>query len=195
MKTSRIDDLLKDKSGIKLDIGCGAQKQNSDWCGIDMLNIPGVDIVHDFNVHPWPLPDECVTTAICSHVLEHIPKVALDYSRPNNPTRFPLIEFMDEIWRIMKPDGHLAIAVPHGASESYMQDPTHAAQINEIMFYYLDPLFVVGDTPPGYLYHFYSGKPWKIMPGPRNEPMIFYNAQGYIEVVLIKRRWDESYAK
>ena len=96
---------------------------------------------------------------------------------------------------MLKPDGHLAIAVPHGASESYMQDPTHASQINEIMFYYLDPLFQVGETPPGYLYHFYSGKPWKIMSGPRNEPMIFYNAQGYIEVVLIKRRLDVSYEK
>jgi hypothetical protein len=188
-----IDDLLKNAAGIKLDIGCGAQKQGADWIGLDLQNIPGVDIVWDMNIHPWPLPDECVTTAICSHVLEHIPKVALDYSRPSNPTRFPLIEFMDEIWRVMKPDGHLAIAVPHGASESFIQDPTHASPLNEITFYYFDPLFKAGEAPPGYLYQFCKCKPWKIMEGPRKEPMLFYNPQGYIEIVLIKRRMDVSY--
>jgi len=188
-----IQSLLKDKAGIKLDICCGASKQGPDWVGLDLQAFPGVDIIWDVNVHPWPLPDECVTTAICSHILEHIPKVALDYSRPTNPTRFPLLEFMDEVWRVMKPDGHLAIAVPHGASESFIQDPTHTAQINEIMFYYFDPLFKAGDAPPGYLYQYYKPKPWKIQPGPRGEPMLFYDSQGYIEVVLIKRRMDVSY--
>ena len=189
----KIETLLENKSGIKLDIGCGKQKTAPDWVGMDMLNIPGVDIVWDFNVHPWPLPDECVSTAICSHVLEHIPKVALDYSRPKNPTRFPLLEFMDEIWRVMKPDGHLALAVPHGASESFIQDPTHIAPINEIMFYYFDPLARAGEAPPGYLYTFYKPKPWQIMPGSRGEPMLFYDMSGYVEVVLIKRRMDVSY--
>jgi len=179
-----LDDLLKSKSGIKLDIGCGKNKHAPDWVGIDIQEFPGVDIVHDFNAHPWPLPDECVTTAIASHVLEHIPKIIIT----DSGTRFPLIEFMDEVWRVMKPDGHFAIAVPHGASPGYMQDPTHASQLNENTWAYFDPLAYEGQ-----LYGFYSPKPWKIKQDTDGLPNIFYDPAGNMEVVLIKRRMDESY--
>jgi hypothetical protein len=43
--------LLKEKSGIRLDIGCGANKQEN-FVGIDYRDLPGVDIVH--NVLKFP---------------------------------------------------------------------------------------------------------------------------------------------
>lgn len=178
--------LLESKQGIKLDIGCGANKQGADWVGMDLQELPGVDIIHDFNLHPWPLPDECVITAIASHVLEHIPKVMF---RSDGSTRFPLIEFMDEVWRILKPDGQFAIVVPHGASPGFMQDPTHASQLNERTFAYFDPLAFGGQ-----LYNFYKPKPWKIKLFPNNEPQIYYDPAINLEVILIKRRMDASYA-
>ena len=61
-----IKQLLKDSSGIRLDIGCGANKQ-PNFVGIDMLPLKGVDIVWDLETTPWPLPDECVLTAVASH--------------------------------------------------------------------------------------------------------------------------------
>ena len=179
-----IEQLLKDKAGIKLDICCGASKQGPDWVGIDIQELPGVDIIHDIHVHPWPLPDECCIAAIASHIVEHIPTVMIT----EKGTRFPFIEFMNEVWRIMKPDGQFAIISPHGASEGFLQDPTHCHPFNQATFAYFDPL--VGE---GNLYRFYKPKPWKIKTDEMDQPTLFWDPSGNIEVVLIKRREDRSY--
>lgn len=171
--------LLVAKSGIRLDIGCGANKQGPDWVGLDVRKLPGVDVVWDINKHPWPLPDGSVNLAMASHVLEHIPPVAFI----NGETHFLFIEFMDEVWRILKPDCQFAIAVPHGNSQGYLQDPTHCNAMNEARWAYFDPLH------PSGLYGIYKPKPWKIANGfPSWDPT------ANMEVVLIKRREDISYA-
>jgi SAM-dependent methyltransferase len=190
MSTKQIDRLLKERSGIKLDIGCGANKHAPDWVGLDMQPLPGVDVVHDLLDFPWPLPDECVSVAICSHVLEHIPKTAVILQDGKLTTIHPFIMVMNEIWRVMQPDGSLAIAVPHGASPGFMRDPTHASQFMEESFYHFDPL-----AGGGLLWGFYKGfiKPWKIKTDPKGEPYIYFDPASNMEVVLIKRRMDVSY--
>lgn len=180
-----IDQLLKDKGGIKLDIACGANKQGPDWVGLDIQPLPGVDIIHDLNVHPWPLPDECALAALASHIVEHIPKVAISDSRG---TWFPFVEFMNEVWRVLKPDGQFAISAPHGRSEGFLQDPTHSNPFNQTMFAYFDPLAF-----DGALYRFYRPKPWKVQVDNLNQPTMFWDPSGNIEVVLVKRREDRSY--
>lgn len=152
--------------GIQLDIGCGASK-TPGFVGMDIQDLPGVDIRHDWNVHPWPLPDACAIRAVASHVIEHVPKVVIDQGR----TRFPLIEFMNETWRVLKPGGEFALALPHGRSDGYMQDPTHASAINEAMFAYFDP-----GHP---FYNFYRPRPWRVK-------FINWSPAGNIEVVLAK---------
>ena len=183
-----IDQLLKEKSGIKLDLGCGANKHAPDWCGMDILPLPGVDIVHDFLDTPWPLPDECVSVAIASHVLEHIPKTQVIWKGGKLRTINPLIMLMNEMWRVMKFDAKFAIAVPHGASPGFMQDPTHTSQINENTWAYFDPLMY-----EGMLYRFYKPKPWKIDQNERGEPLLTFDPSGNMEVVMQKRREDVSY--
>lgn len=179
--------LLEGKSGIKLDIGCGANKQGEDWVGMDVQAMPGVDIVHDLLDIPWPLPDESVLTAITSHVLEHIPKTQVIYREGRLETIHPFIMVMDEIWRVMKPDGNFAIAVPHGASKGFIQDPTHAAPLNEITWAYFDP-----EAFGGLFYSFYRPKPWKIKLLPNGEPQLYFSPEGNMEVVMVKRRQDEA---
>ena len=161
-----IDELLQDKGGIQLDIACGANKQPG-YVGLDIQPLPGVDIVHDLNVHPWPLPDECAIRAFASHIVEHIPKVALDGGK----TRFPFIEFMDEVWRVLKPGGEFAIACPHGSSQGFLQDPTHASGLNEMTWAYFDP-----EHP---FYGFYKPKPWRVK-------FINWNPAWNMEIVLVK---------
>lgn len=178
-----MDRLLEEKGGIKLDIGCGANKQGDDWVGMDVQPLPGVDIVHDLLDIPWPLPDECVLTAITSHVLEHIPKTQVIMDGGKLRTIHPLIMVMDEIWRVMKPDGNFAIAVPHGASKGFIQDPTHAAPLNEITWAYFDP-----EAFGGLFYSFYRPKPWRIKLLPNGEPQLYFSPEGNMEVVLVKRR-------
>ena len=154
---------------IELDIGCGGNKQPG-FVGMDVQKLPGVDIVHDIEKYPWPLPDNCVQLAIASHVAEHI-----------EPSRFGFINWMNEIWRVMEPDGRLMLSLPYGNNSLFVQDPTHVNPCNENTWNYFDPLH------PSNFYRFYRPKPWKIV-------SCFWDAQGFMEVVLEKRRMDKSYA-
>ncbi len=169
-----IKQLLKDKSGIRLDIGCGSNKQPG-FVGIDYRALPEVDIVQDLEEFPWKdLPDESVLVAIASHVVEHI-----------NPAKGTFIKFMDEVWRILKPEGEFAIVTPYGGSPGYWQDPTHINGVTENTLRYFDPL----DKPTGgQLYRIYHPKPWKIKEG-----TLSLKKNGNLEVVMVKRRSDPSY--
>lgn len=177
-----LEQLVLAKAGFRLDIGCGEHKQGPTWVGMDIQEIPGVtDVVWDWNCHPWPFPDESVLQAVASHVVEHIPTVAIT----ERGTRLPFIEFMDEVWRILKPEGQFAIAYPHGSSQGFLQDPTHCHALNETQWSYFDPL---DEHSQGLLYTFYRPKPWKI-------DFISTNPAGNVEVLLRKRLWDRSYAR
>lgn len=167
--SKKIEQLLKSKQGIKLDVGGGANPHQG-FVNIDMLPLPQVDIVHDLEEFPWPLPDECVITAVASHVLEHI-----------NPHKGVFLRFMDELWRVMKPGAQFAFVVPYAESHGMMQDPTHCNFINETTMLYFDPL------DPSALYTFYKPKPWKV----KFQAM---QRNGILEVMMEKRAWDKSYA-
>lgn len=167
----KIRKILKDNNlGIKLDIGCGGNKQPG-FVGIDIRKEPGVDIVHNLEKFPWPLPDNCVSFAMASHVVEHI-----------NPHGFVFVNFMNEVWRILKPGGRFAIATPYAGSQGYYQDPTHCNPCNEITWAYFDPM------DRSNLYYIYKPKPWKILPD-----TLSWSVNGFMEVVLEKRLIDKSY--
>ncbi len=157
--TASVADIVGRLAGIRLDIGCGASKQPG-WVGMDVQPLPGVDIVHDFMIIPWPLADESVLVAMASHVIEHIP-----------PHNFGFVKFMNEVWRLMRPGGEFAIVCPHGRSDGYIQDPTHCNMVNEATFLYFDQ-----DHP---LWQFYKPRPWKIK-------YIASDPAVNIEVVLVK---------
>jgi len=154
-----IEKLLVAKGGIRLDIGCGWHVQEG-LVGMDKQPLPGVDIVHDWNIFPWPLPDESVLMVIASHVIEHV-----------NPADGHFIRWMDELWRICKVGAQVALVYPHGSSQSYLQDPTHCNPSNENTFYYFEP-----GTP---LYGFYRPKPWRVKER-------FWSPAANVEIVLVK---------
>ena len=157
--------------GIKLDLGCGENKQPG-FVGIDIRKLKGVDIVHDLEKFPYPLPDECASLAIASHLVEHI-----------EPHGGVFMCFMDEIWRLLKPDSEFLIATPYAGSPGYWQDPTHCNPCSEVTWDYFDPL---GLFSGGLLYKIYKPKPWKVK-------VNTWSDTGNLEVVLIKRREDKSY--
>ncbi len=161
--------LKKYNQGVKLDLGGGANPQPG-FINIDYRKLPQVDIIHDLETFPWPLPDNCASLAMASHLVEHI-----------NPHGGVFLRFMDEIWRIMKPEGRLMIATPYAGSPGYWQDPTHCNGCNEATWAYFDP-FEAG----GYLYKIYKPKPWKIESSS-------WSQVGNMEVVLSKRRDDKSF--
>lgn len=168
-------DIINQIAGIRLDIGCGEHKHRG-FVGLDVQPLPGVDIVHDVNFRPWPLPDECVTVATCSHLIEHIPPVQVTEAG----TVFPFIGFMDEVWRIMQVGGEFALSAPHGYSPGYLQDPTHCNAISQVTFAYFDP------THPSRLWEFYRPKPWKVA-------YINWSPEANVEAVLIKMTEEEAH--
>ncbi|TXH48135.1 MAG: hypothetical protein E6Q97_25365 [Desulfurellales bacterium] len=166
---SAVEKLIAERSGIRLDIGCGGNKAPG-FVGLDMRALPGVDIVHDVEQYPWPLPDGCVQTAVASHLVEHIA-----------PMRFGFINFMNEVWRIMAVGGEFAIATPHGYSPGYLQDPTHCNPCNEATWSYFDPF---EPNTQGGLWGIYRPRPWRIK-------YLAWDPSANIEVVLVKRSMEE----
>ena len=159
-----IDQLIKEKGGIRLDLGGGNCPQ-SGYVNMDMRPLEAVDIVHNVEVQPWPLPDASVLTMIASHLVEHI-----------NPHGGGFIRFMDEAWRVLRMGGEFAISCPHGASPGYLQDPTHCNQVNETTWAYFCPMW--GENPSG-LYLIYKPKPWRCT-------HLSWSPAGNIEVILVK---------
>ncbi len=155
-----VQDVLNAKAGICLDIGCGENKQKG-FVGMDKRPISGiVDIVHDLEVFPYPLPNESCITIVGSHIVEHI--------KP-----WLMLQFMDELWRILKFDGKLALSMPYAGSVGFWQDPTHCNGCNEATFQYFDPNYP--------LYEIYKPKPWKLDPG-----FPVWQATGNLEVLMGK---------
>lgn len=124
--------------GIRLDLGCGDHK-NPGFIGFDKRKLKGVDIVHDLEQFPYPLADDSCRTIIATHVVEHI--------KP-----WLMIDFINELWRIMEPGGQLAIAYPYGVNLHFQKDPTHCNACNQATWTYYDPGYNLYDT--------YKPKPW-----------------------------------
>ena len=157
--------LLQRKGGILLDIGAGESRRKG-FVTMDKRPLDGIDIVHDLEVFPYPLDDDVCLTIVGSHIVEHI--------KP-----WLMIDFMNELWRILKVDGSLALSLPYGASRGFQQDPTHCNMCNESTWLYFDPRFK--------LYEVYKPKPWEIQSGfPQ------WHGDGIMEVVMCKKGGDDE---
>jgi len=102
----------------KLCIGCGNKKIEGS-IGVDVINLPGVDIVFDLNKAHWPFKENRFEEIYADHVLEHL-----------NST----VNSMSEIWRVSKNGASIYINVPHFSSPNAFVDPTH------VSFFTLDTL-------------------------------------------------------
>lgn len=142
--TDPIARLLRARQGVKLDLGCGPHKQGPDWIGVDARALPGVDVVHDLEVFPWPLPDQCAHSVVLSHFWEHI--------KP-----WLTLGFMRELHRVCRPEAQVFVSGPYAAGFRYQQDPTHCNPSNEATFCYFDdkhPLWTVYQPPVFHLLNF-----------------------------------------
>lgn len=108
---------------IKIDFGCGGSKKPG-FIGVDILQLDGVDIVHNLTSFPYPFEDNSVDEIWLDNVLEHIP----------NPMRV-----VEELWRISKGGTKLTIAVPYCRSHWATIDPTHVNFFGVNWFNYFDP--------------------------------------------------------
>ena len=84
-----------------LNFGAGEDRRYN-WDNADLDNHLGANICFDFNVFPYPIKDNTYDYILANHTLEHL--------------RFPE-ETINELCRVIKPNGILQINVPHMNSE------------------------------------------------------------------------------
>lgn len=155
--------VIESNKYINLDIGCGGNKQ-SGFVGIDLRPLPGVDIVHDLEKFPYPIEDGVCNTIVGSHIIEHI--------KP-----WVMIDLMNELWRILRVGGKVALAFPYGVGHLFVQDPTHCNPCNESTWEYFDPNC--------HLYNVYTPKPYQI-------EHRTWQVEGTMEVILVKIDEEEG---
>jgi predicted SAM-dependent methyltransferase len=107
---------------LKLDLACGNRK-TAGFVGVDCTKTQDADIVHDLNKYPYPFEDNSVDEINCQHFVEHVDD---------------LVKFMDECWRILKPEAKMNIVAPYYANMRAWQDPTHKRAISESSFLYFN---------------------------------------------------------
>lgn len=101
---------MKSNKKLIVNLGCG-NTRIPGVIGVDFSkHSENVDIIHDLNKTPYPFKKGSVDEIHMYHVLEHL----------QNP--LPKIE---ELHRILKPNGLLHIRVPHFSSLGAFTDITH----------------------------------------------------------------------
>jgi len=103
-----------------LDIGCGRNKIPGA-VGIDKVPLPGVDVIHDLNSYPYPFDDDSFDEIYAIHVIEHLDSI---------------VRAMEEIHRLVKPDGKVIIVTPHYSDYMSWNDPTHKWHLSTYSFRY-----------------------------------------------------------
>ena len=206
---NNFDEMLSKYKHANIDIGCGEKKQKG-FVGMDYRKFDGVDIVHNVESFPWPIPDNTFNLAMTAHLLEHINPAPPDArfkklidllkikglitdkdisAHIGEVEPGPIfMRFMDEVWRILKPGGQFMCVFPHADSYGYRQDPSHVNMINEATLDYFDPYPSHLNGQSSALYAVYHPKPWKILANN-------WSTTGNMEIVLEKRLEDPSYEK
>ncbi|REE89051.1 methyltransferase family protein [Paenibacillus taihuensis] len=99
---------------MRIDLGCGAHKFH-DCYGIDRVDLPGVDLVHDFNER-LPLKDHSVSFVMASHSLEYA-----DH----------LMDVLKELYRVCRHKAMICMIVPYAHVSTHMVNPQFKQLFNE----------------------------------------------------------------
>src|SRR5262245_46557037 len=105
MNRAQRRELKKSKSAsthklLKLDLGCGRNPREG-FEGVDHMDFGQK---HKVDLRgPWPWKDKSVEEAHCSHFIEHL-------------TAKERIHFVNELHRVLIPNGKATVITPHWAS-------------------------------------------------------------------------------
>ena len=94
---------------MKINLGSG-RKPLEGHVNVDQVKLPGVDVIADLDVAPWPFKDACAEFIAAWHVFEHVADPCM---------------FMTECHRILRPGGQLEVISPLFAHFTAFVDPTH----------------------------------------------------------------------
>lgn len=146
MSQSNVVEKPAERPELRLDLGCGKSKREG-FIGLDQYAMEGVDAVTDFAApgrwrikeptlngvmllaeedgNGYSLPDNSVDEVHCSHFLEHL-------------TGLQRVQFFNELYRVLIPDGKATIITPHWSSNRAYGDFTHQwPPVSEMLYYYV----------------------------------------------------------
>ena len=126
---------------LKLNVGAGCALEEG-YINCDWVAAPGIDAVFDLMQH-WPFDDNSVDEVKAFEVVEHLPN---------------LIHFMDEAWRVLKPDGTLIVRTCPPFVNNAWRDPTHVRPYLPESFQYFD-----SDSPYHRWGRLYTDKAWRFL--------------------------------
>jgi SAM-dependent methyltransferase len=89
----------------------------------------GADIIHDLEAYPWPFGDDSFDEVHAYCVLEHLGRQG-DYRS--------FFDTFSEIYRVLKPGGHLIAICPSWQSQWAWADPSHTRIIAPGSVVFLD---------------------------------------------------------
>jgi SAM-dependent methyltransferase len=119
------------KPPILLHLGCGHTRMDG-WVNCDLFPTPETDVVFDVQ-REWPFADNSVKEIYASHMLEHLDNFFV---------------FFAEAWRVLQPNGTMAIRTPYGAHRLAWTDPTHLRPWFAESFAFLQPGYGVSVRNP-----------------------------------------------
>lgn len=121
----------------KINLGAG-EDPTDGWVNVDVVDLPGIDLVHNLIKFPYPFPDACADEIKAVDVLEHLP----NYIGEQNG----VIAFIEECHRILIPGGTLYIQTPGHNAEFLWIDPTHVRGFHRESMDFFDPEKHYGQT-------------------------------------------------
>jgi SAM-dependent methyltransferase len=171
-----------------LDLGCGATPRNpyrrDELHGIDVAprHEPGRFQVHQGNlaIDGMPFADDHFDSVSAYDFFEHVPRVLP--TADGRATRFPFVELMNEVWRVLRPGGLLYALTPAYPAPEAFQDPTHVNIITERTHIYF-----TGEAPLARMYGF-GGR----FDARRVEWMVYGDALDPLAVLTLRQRWRRT---
>jgi SAM-dependent methyltransferase len=106
-------------------IGCGNSREKRVWVDrrdwVDLVAMDrdpdcGADVLHNLDETPWPFEDNTFDECHAYETLEHLGQQG-DWQA--------FFRHFGEIWRVLKPGGHLLATVPDWRNEWAWGDPSH----------------------------------------------------------------------
>lgn len=118
---------------MKLNLPCGADYREG-WVNADLSPNVRTDVRMNALEFPYAFEDDSFDEVLVAHFIEHVPPVV-----PGHPDRNGMLLFIEELYRIARPNAVIEFRFPHYRSRHAWIDPTHTRVVDPRMFDYFTP--------------------------------------------------------
>lgn len=145
--SSKADTLIASGGPLRLHLGSGrSPSSDPDTLNVDLVELPGVDILADLNEPLDLLRSDSVSEVKTRHTFEHIRE---------------FLPLMGELHRVCRSKAQIEIVVPHFSNPYFYSDPTHVRSFGlYTMHYFCDESEQIGTRKVA---SFYTGSRFRLI--------------------------------